>query len=64
MMTAVKAFADKHLERFVSKKLLVWLTTTGLLLAEKVDSEQWIIIATAYVGTQGFVDVVGRFKGK
>ena len=64
MMTAVKAFADKHLERFVSKKLLVWLTTTCLLLAEKVDSEQWIIIATAYVGTQGFVDVVGRFKGK
>ena len=26
--------------------------------------EQWVIIATAYVGTQGFVDVVGRFKGK
>ena len=64
MMTAVKAFADRHLERFVSKKLLVWLTTTGLLLAEKVDSEQWIIIATAYVGTQGFVDVVARLKGK
>ena len=64
MLAAVKAFADRHLERFVSKKLLVWLTTTGLLLAEKVDSEQWIIIATAYVGTQGFVDVVARFKGK
>ena len=64
MVAVVKAFADKHLERFVSKKLLVWLTTTGLLLAEKVDSEQWIIIATAYVGTQGFVDVVGRLKGK
>ena len=64
MVAAVKAFADRHLERFVSKKLLVWLTTTGLLLAEKVDSEQWIIIATAYVGTQGFVDVVTRLKGK
>jgi len=64
MMTAVKAFADKHLERFMSKKLIVWLTTTGLLLAEKVDSEQWIIIAAAYVGTQGFVDVVARFKSK
>jgi nitrate reductase NapE component len=47
MVAAVKAFADRHLERFVSKKLLVWL-----------------IIATAYVGTQGFVDVVARFKGK
>ena len=64
MVAVVKAFADKHLERFMSKKLLVWLTTTGLLLAEKVDSEQWIVIAAAYVGTQGFVDVVARFKGK
>ena len=64
MVAAVKAFADRHLERFVSKKLLVWLTTTGLLLADKVDSEQWVIIASAYVGTQGFVDVVGRLKGK
>jgi hypothetical protein len=64
MVAAVKAFADKHLERFMSKKLIVWLTTTGLLLAEKVDSEQWIIIAAAYVGTQGFVDVVARFNGK
>ena len=64
MIAATKAFLDKNLERFMSKKLLVWLTTTGLLLAEKVDSEQWMIIATAYVGTQGFVDVVARFKGK
>ena len=64
MMAAAKAFIDQNLERFMSKKLLVWLTTTGLLLADKVDSEQWVIIATAYVGTQGFVDIVGRFKGK
>ena len=64
MMPAIKAFADKHLERFMSKKLLVWLTTTGLLLAEKVSAEQWIVIAAAYVGTQGFVDLVARFKGK
>ena len=63
MMTAVKAFADKHLEKFMSKKLLVWLTTTGLLLAEKVDSDQWIVIATVYVGALGFADVVARFRG-
>ena len=61
---AVKAFIDRNLERFMSKKLLVWVATTGLLLAEKVDSEQWMILATAYVGTQGFVDVVARFKGR
>ena len=39
MMPAIKAFADKHLERFMSKKLLVWLTTTGLLLADEFGLE-------------------------
>ena len=39
MVAAVKAFADRHLERFVSKKLLVWLTTTGLLLADEFGLE-------------------------
>ena len=63
-MAAAKAFVDKNLERFMSKKLLVWLTTTGLLMTDHVNSEQWMVIATAYVGTQGFIDAVARFKGK
>jgi len=64
MVKAIKALADEHLEKFISKKLLVWITTTGLLLADKVSAEQWVIIASAYVGTQGFIDAVSRLKGK
>ncbi len=64
MMPAIKAFVDAHLEKLISKKLLVWITSTGLLLADKVTAEEWIVLATAYVGTQGFVDVVARLKGK
>ena len=62
MMATVKAIIDKRLEKYMSRKLLVWLTTTGLLLADKVTNEQWVAIALAYVGIQGFADIAVRWK--
>ena len=62
MMATVKAIIDKRLEKYLSRKLLVWLTTTGLLLADKVTNEQWVAIALAYVGIQGFADIAVRWK--
>ena len=62
MMARVKAFADKHLERFMSRKLLVWLSTTSLLLAEYVNSEQWVAISLAYIGSQGLADIATAYK--
>ena len=62
MMARVKAFADKHLERFMSRKLLVWLSTTSLLLAEYVNSEQWVAISLAYIGSQGVADIAVAWK--
>jgi|TARA_Y100001937_G_C6996816_1_gene274576 hypothetical protein len=62
MMARVKAIVDKRLEKYMSRKLLVWLTTTGLLLADKVTNEQWVAIALAYVGIQGFADIAVRWK--
>ena len=62
MMEAVKGIIDKRLEKYLSRKLLVWLTTTGLLLADKVTNEQWVAIALAYVGIQGFADIAIRWK--
>jgi hypothetical protein len=62
MMARMKAFADKHLERFMSRKLLVWLSTTSLLLAEYVNSEQWVAISLAYIGSQGLADIATAWK--
>ena len=62
MMARVKAFADRHLERFMSRKLLVWLSTTSLLLAEYVNSEQWVAISLAYIGSQGLADIATAYK--
>ena len=62
MMARMKAFADRHLERFMSRKLLVWLSTTSLLLAEYVNSEQWVAISLAYIGSQGLADIATAWK--
>lgn len=58
----MKPVADKYLSKFLSRKLLVWLTTTGLLIGGLVTGEQWISVAIAYVGFQGFADLAVRWK--
>ena len=61
-MSKIKAFADRHLEKFMSRKLLVWISTTALLLTEYVNSEQWVAIALAYIGSQGIADIATAWK--
>ena len=58
----MKQIADRYLDKFMSRKLLVWLTTTGFLISGHVTNEQWIAIALAYVGVQGFADIAVRWK--
>jgi len=59
----MRAMIDKGLSKFVSRKLLVWLVTTGLLFVDKVDGDQWIAIALAYIGSQGLADIAAKWKG-
>jgi hypothetical protein len=58
----MKQIADRYLDKFMSRKLLVWLTTTGFLVGGYVTSDQWVAIALAYVGVQGFADIAVRWK--
>jgi len=53
---------DKTIARFTSRKLLVWLVSTGLLAHGDISGEQWVSIALAYVGTQAFVDAATAWK--
>ena len=58
----MRHLTDKYLNKFISRKLLVWLSATGFLIAELITSEQWVAIALAYVGVQGFADIAVRWK--
>ncbi len=54
--------ADKYLNKFISRKLLVWLASTGFLIADLITNEQWVAVALAYVGVEGFADIAIRWK--
>lgn len=57
-----RAFLDRHIHRFLSRKLLVWTSTTALLVMGKLDGEQWVAISLAYIGSQGLADIASAWK--
>ena len=62
MVARLKAFADKHVERFISRKFLAWLTATGLAAYGVVSSSDWVAVTLAYIGTQALVDMATAWK--
>jgi hypothetical protein len=58
----LKRALDVYLEKIVSRKLLVWLTSTGFLVGGLITNEQWVAIAFGYVGIQGFADLATKWK--
>jgi len=53
-----KGVLDIVQEKLISRKLLVFLTATGLLAAAGLDSDTWGMIAIVYVGGQSAIDAV------
>ena len=53
---------DRILSKFISRKLMVFLIACGALFAGDLTSQDWVIIATAYVSIQGFTDIVAKIK--
>ena len=64
MMEKIKHAVDKVLNKLISRKLMVWLTATGLMLTDTVPlhSEDWVAISLAYIGIQGLGDIAMRWK--
>jgi len=55
---------DKIREKVISRKLLVFLTATGLLIGGVgLDSETWGMIAMCYIGGQAAIDFAKVWKG-
>ena len=53
---------DKWMAKLISRKLLVWGVSTGFLIADLITNEQWVAVALAYVGVEGFADIAIRWK--
>ena len=62
-MAQTKAFVDTWLEKLTSRKLMVWLTATGLTFAGHVTSDDWVVISAIYIGDQTIIDGIARLRG-
>ena len=62
-MAKAQAFMDTWLSKLTSRKLMVWLTATGLTLTGNVTSEDWVVISAIYIGGQTVIDGIARLRG-
>ena len=53
---------DAALSKLTSRKLLVWLTGSGLLYAGQLQSSDWVAISLVYIGGQAAVDLAVAWK--
>ena len=53
---------DSFVNRWVSKKLFVFLISTILLVLHYINADQWLWIAVGYIGAQGTHDLLINFK--
>jgi len=57
-----KGVLDAIQEKIVSRKLLVFLTATGLLAYAGLDPETWGMIAMMYIGGQSVIDAAKAWR--
>ena len=63
MSANTRGTLDRVVERFTSRKLLVWVVASGLMLAGTLESGDWVIVSALYLGGQSIIDAVARLKG-
>ena len=59
---STKEKLDLYLNKWVSRKLMVFVVACSGLFSGYLTSGDWVIIATAYVSIQGFTDIVTKLK--
>ena len=57
-----KGLLDTVLEKAISRKLLVFLTATSLMMWSNLSSETWGMIAMIYIGSQAVIDAALAWK--
>ena len=60
----MKQKIDAILSKWVSRKLMVFVVASFGLFSGTLNSGDWTILATAYVGVVGFTEIVMKVKNK
>lgn len=54
---------DQVQEKVVSRKLLVFIAATSLMIWSSLDPDTWAMIAAMYIGGQSVIDIAKVWKG-
>ena len=54
---------DQVQEKVVSRKLLVFIAATALMIWSTLDPDTWAMIAAMYIGGQSVIDIAKVWKG-
>ena len=57
-----KGILDAAQEKLVSRKLLVFLTATALMIWANLDPDIWGMISVCYIGGQSAIDFAKSWK--
>jgi hypothetical protein len=57
-----KELIDTIVNKLVSRKLLVFVVSVGALFNGNITGDNWIVVSTAYIGTEAVIDAVVRLK--
>jgi hypothetical protein len=53
---------DIILNKLISRKLMVFLIACVGLFSGTLTSSDWVVISTAYIGIQGFTEIVTQLR--
>ena len=53
---------DQILNRFVSRKLMVFVVASFGLFSGTLTSSDWVIIAAVYIGTNGVIEAITKLR--
>ena len=56
------SIVDRIVEKAISRKFLVFITATSLMLWSDLTSDTWGLIAIVYIGSQGVIDAALSWK--
>lgn len=56
MKERIKSFLDKYLNKFISRKLMVFIVGTVLLCVGLINAEIWLTLASIYITVEGAKD--------
>lgn len=50
-------------ERISYRRLMVFLSSCGLLMADKLDGDQWVLVACTFIGGEALPKMAQAIKG-